>query len=188
MSLLESVAIAKVDKAAAQDALREYRKHRDSATPEDLAIMRAYEQIARGRVVVSAYESVRHAGRFPSGLPKLALIRADVRDCHCQARDTSVEFSEASPNRRWGTKRAILAIDRLPQGEYANGVATVPLIPLPQRPKASLENYHILWEADWKEVPRDPLLLRKLKGDLWLVLAAWDLTEVERAVLAQRSH
>jgi len=36
-------------------------------------------------------------------------------------------------------------------------------------------------------VPRDPYLLRRLgKGDLWLVVAAWDLTEVERAALQSR--
>jgi len=34
--------------------------------------------------------------------------------------------------------------------------------------------------------PRDPMLLRRLGGDLWLVVAHWDLTEVERAAMATR--
>jgi hypothetical protein len=40
----------------------------------------------------------------------------------------------------------------------------------------------------WNEIPaRDPALLRHIRGDLWAVLAVWDLTELERAVLGQRS-
>lgn len=36
-------------------------------------------------------------------------------------------------------------------------------------------------------MPKDPYLLRRIgKGDMWLVVAAWDLTEVERAALATR--
>jgi len=32
----------------------------------------------------------------------------------------------------------------------------------------------------------DPYLLRRFGGDAWLVVAAWDLTDVERAVMSQR--
>lgn len=72
--------------------------------------------------------------------------------------------------------------------------AQVPLIPLPLRPKVRakgddpLQNYHVLWEAEWtNRVPFDPLLLRRIgKADLWLVCAAWELSEVERAALATR--
>ncbi len=64
----------------------------------------------------------------------------------------------------------------------------MPIVPINLRPKRGLANYHILWEAEWHNVvPVDPLLLRRLgKGDLWLVVAAWDLTEVEQAALTAR--
>ena len=61
--------------------------------------------------------------------------------------------------------------------------AVVPTIPPDLRPKAKLSNYWILWEADWEEVPTDPMLLRHLGGSMYAVMAQWDLTEVERAVL-----
>jgi hypothetical protein len=73
--------------------------------------------------------------------------------------------------------------------------AMTPLVPIHLRPKprqgnpqGALANYHILFEAEWRPVPpKDPLLLRRVgQADLWVVLAAWDLTEVERAVLAGR--
>jgi hypothetical protein len=66
--------------------------------------------------------------------------------------------------------------------------AIVPLVPIHLRPKRGLANYHILFEAVWEPLPpSDPMLLRRIgKGDLWLVVAAWDLTEIERAALAAR--
>jgi hypothetical protein len=49
------------------------------------------------------------------------------------------------------------------------------------------ERWRRLWEAEWRRVaPRDPYLLRHVGGDIWVVLAAWDLTEVERAAMATR--
>ncbi len=66
--------------------------------------------------------------------------------------------------------------------------AMMPTVPIHLRPKRGLQNYHVLWEAEWEPVPpRDPYLLRRIgKADLWLVVAHWDLTEVERAALATR--
>lgn len=188
MSLLDTSKIVKVDKAVAHAALQEYRKHRAAATPEDEAIMRAYKEITRGRVVVQAIASVRAAGWNKDWMPALALTRADVRQCAFQAGHASaVEFYD-DINRGYRRRSSIVVRDMppRPQGAPWRGAAAVPLVPLPLRPKAALDNYHILWEADWSQAPVDPLLLRKLQGDLWLVLAAWELTAVERAVLEQR--
>jgi hypothetical protein len=51
-----------------------------------------------------------------------------------------------------------------------------------------IENYHILWEVDeWKPIPpRDPILLKRITPNMFLVLATWDLTELERAVIRGR--
>ncbi len=63
----------------------------------------------------------------------------------------------------------------------------MPIIPVHLRPKRGLVNYHILWEAEWtKTYPADPYLLRRFGGDAWLVVAGWELTDVERAVMSQR--
>ena len=81
-----------------------------------------------------------------------------------------------------------------PAGSFVNAKETwraealVPVPPLHLRPQRGLANYHILWEAEWtKIVPRDPYLLRRIgQADLWLVVAMWNLTEVERAALSTR--
>lgn len=159
--------------------------------------MRAYQLLAQGRLVIKALESVTAAGLNEQGLPKLAICRAHARECLCEMytdgravmthldiyrhnnRADVIRFPENSfPHRtytqvrqRWNRARAVM-----------------PLIPLHLRPKRGLANYHVLWEAEWEPVPpRDPFLLRRIgKGDMWLVVAAWDLTEVERAALAAR--
>jgi hypothetical protein len=63
----------------------------------------------------------------------------------------------------------------------------VPLVPPNLRPARGLNRYCILFEAEWEPVPpTDPMLLRHLHGSLYAVLAVWDLTPLERAVIAGR--
>jgi len=188
MSLLDTAESLKVDRTKAKELHKQYRAHRAAHTAEDAAIMSAYKEIARGRVIVRALASIRAAGWNEQGLPKLALTRADVRVCQCNVWSSTVANFSAE---RRGYSRACVRIDNMPErlrrdGNASRGNATVPLIPVYLRPKHDLANYWILWEADWRRAPTDPLLLRKLTGDMWIVLAAWDLTDVERAALEQR--
>jgi hypothetical protein len=185
----------KIDREKARELYRDYLTHQNYEKPIDEEIRRTYRLIAAGRLVIQALESVRLAGQDEPGFPKLAIARADQKVQHAYVRaDGSARMA---PN-MWNTRRQAAA--RMtgfdwPPGAFPrptlrgfHGEALVPLVPLPLRPKRGLENYHILWEADWRRaVPHDPLLLRRLgQGDLWLVLAQWDLTEVERAALATR--
>lgn len=65
----------------------------------------------------------------------------------------------------------------------------VPIIPARFQPPVGLSNYHILWEVEkWDVVtpPRDPFLLKRISPNVFAVLAAWELTELERTVLRGR--
>ena len=64
--------------------------------------------------------------------------------------------------------------------------ALIPLIPPMKRPKRDLKHYHILFEADWQNPPADPFLLKALGKGLYAILAHWDLTPLEQAILRQR--
>lgn len=177
----------RVEPEKAKELLKQYRAHRSAATPDDEAIMRAYREIARGRIVIQAYESIRQAGFNDQGLPRLAIIRANYSECFYESFSDHVEFKA----RRWSRYKYEQEIVAWKMPDFAVGKrnvrAIVPSIPLHLRPKKALARYHILWEAEWhRVVPRDPYLLRRLAGDLWLVVSAWDLTDVERAVLATR--
>jgi len=180
-----------MDPEKARELWRKYQSHRAHQAPHDAEIAAIYKRIAQGKTVIRAFESIRAAGVDASGLPKLAIARADVASIWLHTRDRKVQFSD----QRWAVYRSKISrgsstvvMDwpefRLPTGQFE---AVVPIIPVHLRPKRGLANYHILWEAEWtKRYPTDPYLLRRFGGDAWLVVAAWDLTDVERAVMSSR--
>lgn len=183
------VAEVKVDRKVARDFLKIYRSHRDKHTPIDREIMKAYYAISRGRVVIQAFESIRRAGYDANGFPKLAIVRADAKLCYYRGSKHGGTFSMDQWSRSNETRRTldIRWNEERPQADQKYGQAAVPLIPVHLRPKAELSNYYILWEAEWKRIPpKDPMLLVRMAGDMWLVVAAWDLTDVERAAMSTR--
>jgi len=188
-----------IAKDTARDLWRAYQKHKYYSTPIDKEIMSAYKKLAQGKLVIKALESITSAGANEEGLPKLAIVRADAKLCHLQARgDGGVSMHSSiltnSRTRRRTIGQSFSTRFDFPTGSFPgltrwkNYEGIVPIVPLHERPKRAMANYHILWEAEWsKEVPVDPFLLRRIgKADMWLVLAMWDLTEVERAALAAR--
>lgn len=189
-----------VDRDQARELFRKYKEHRAYATPIDLEIERLYELIAKERVIIRAIASIVKAGLGADGLPKLAIARAAddqnrrIEKCRVHMDHLGgarFYWSDRYPqNAHWRTY-----VD-VPDGSFPNSVRTnrwtnvaqVPLVPIHLRPHRGLANYHILWDAIWrKEPPVDPLLIRRIgRADLWVVVAGWDLTEAERAVLAGR--
>ena len=63
--------------------------------------------------------------------------------------------------------------------------APTPVIPAEIMPDGKLENYYILWEVEeWKPVPpKDPILLKRISPNLFAVIATWNLTKIEQAVM-----
>ena len=193
-----------VERDEAERLYRKYKEHQAYSSPIDWEIQRTYQLLAQGKVVIKAIESVVKSGVDEKGLPKLALGRATLKEVHLQRNvdgsglmtsttgwrqpkrdtfnyraDTFTFPTETFPMRTWGAGgREPVSWPR----------AQVPLIPIHLRPRRALQNYHILWEAEWQPIPpRDPYLLRRIgDADLWLVVAHWDLTEVERGALATR--
>lgn len=170
------VATITMPREAALKAYREYREH--ARTAQDHAIMTGYRQIAKGRALINAREAIAKAGFDIFGRPLLAFGRADQTHQEWLSRESFGEFTiqpkwrfdyEPGPSRGWKRFRA-----------------QTPLIPPAIRPGATqLRKYWILWEANWTAPPVDPLLLRHLSGDLYVVLAAWDLTDLERAAMGR---
>lgn len=194
-----------MDRGPALEAFREYRdavrlRHDD----EDEAIMRGYRELARGGRLVRLDDVLRAGGVDGAGRPRLAVARADYpfvhldidkpwRDDHATAVFASADDSwEARTARAWHRVHRVRNFEGLTGGhEGYHRRATVPIVPPSLRPRGSLKRYHVLWEVEeWATrpaPPRDPYLLRRCGGDLWAVLAQWDLTDLERAVLAGRT-
>lgn len=182
------------DADKAREQYQEYRKHQHWSAPIDQEIQRIYKLISQGRVVVKALESIVAAGLGDDYLPKLAIMPATATECFlskiwdggCRMAARSGYISDAHKRQYFDFPAA--SFPGITAGGRYTISSMVPPVPLPLRPKRGLENYHILYEAEWrKTVPVDPMLLRRIgQGDTWLVCAAWDLTEVERAVLQSR--
>jgi hypothetical protein len=180
-----------MNRAKAKELYQKYQSHRARMTPADAEIAAIYKRIARGDKVIRALESIKAAGLNGDQFPRLAIGRADLPRIYCHRSSTQVCFSHKryfsfgwrSDQHR--SKNVLLSWE-VPRKDQV-GEAIVPLIPVHLRPKRGIENYFILWEAEWSRTyPVDPYLLRRFGGDAWLVVAAWDLTEAERAVMGSR--
>jgi hypothetical protein len=72
--------------------------------------------------------------------------------------------------------------------------AMVPIVPPKHRPARGFASCQVLFEAEdwaWSRDPDaavDPALLRHVGGDIYAVLATWELTELELLVLSGRTH
>lgn len=165
---------------------------------EDEAIAIGYRAAARGLPIIRLTQAVEAGGYFGNGLPKIAIVRADATQCHVRWDGDALLFADGDS---WMRNRGALVnrdtvrvpVSNKPEyqrGRRSSGTTVVPLVPpryRPRRPRR-LSRCHILWEVEeWSSLPpRDPALLRHIRGDLWSVLAVWDLTELERYVLSQR--
>jgi hypothetical protein len=188
------------------------QQSRDEAERElaviDAAVMRGYRELARGRRLVELSKVVADGGTMDaeyqwtrytdSGyvtdtrtvvMPRLAICRADSRFVFSRGVTTTgaVVFNAGGSQRKGDTVE-------LPDGTFPAASTSwqafrtmLPTIPPALRPPYKLGGYHILWEVEsWEKAtpPGDPALLKHLGGDLYVLLAVWDLSDLERAVLA----
>jgi hypothetical protein len=186
-----------MDRSTARTAFLAYRKEvRQRHSAEDEALMRGYRALANGTGVLSLKAAIIRGGFDEQHRPKLAIARADENWVRLYNRYRGgLGFCGERIVGEWNhthhaESRCAWVQDVVPadaQGfrfDVPGASAMVPLIPPQYRPAADLSNYHLLWEAEWRNAPpRDPALLKYLGGELYAVLAVWDLTELERLVL-----
>ncbi len=207
------LAVLEVPKEEARRSLREYRELlRTERSREYEFIARGYREIERGRQLIQLTPTILAGGLDDLGRPNLAVCRADARRVFLDLAHNAITFNA---DRGWTQDRlGFLGGNHVTvpwPGDHGTCVtcggpiwrcaavhtwtAVVPLVPPRHLPAGraghtthTLDRYHILWEADWQRAPqpRDPALLRHIGGDLWSVLAVWDLTPLEAAVLAGR--
>ena len=178
-------------------------------------LWRGYKAIAAGQQVLDLGQTMHAAGVQEDTLfPRLAICRADARSCRCMLKqDGGADFVDDAY--RWGrAKRRTVTLPSgtlpsftmqwnqgvgIPSRYRPGGIlerqrwisseatAVVPIVPPRLHPRAALANYHCLWDAVWTPAPpKDPLLLRHLAGQLYAIVAQWDLTALEQAVLRGR--
>lgn len=183
-------------------ARQEYLKYlaacKQSPTADLLLIKQIYRELSLGKRVINVDEAIGDAGPNADGFPLLAIARADQKFCELFTKWDSTRGNQivfGNLDKRIDKRRWLQPLYRVPDRALANEFAAnrrlpkyqraiVPTIPPNIRPFGNLAKYWILFEAEWKPIPPvDPILLRRLSGPFFVVLAQWDLTEVERAVL-----
>lgn len=178
--------------------LKAYRAqiHR-RADAEYEAAAKGYEAMAQGKRLIDLHTVFRETGWDAKGRPKLAIARADRRNVELSVGTHQIQFNAGSRNvsQRAGSNLIVsIPTAVMPDHPYKTEVwkmgraqSVVPMVPADVRPNVNLADCFILWEAAWLPVPdRDPFLLKHIHGTLYAVLAEWDLTELERAIIAGR--
>lgn len=166
-------------------------------------LKKVYGHMTHGRKLIDVESSIRRAGVNLKGQPKLAICRADAVTCYLSLNSNgSAVFTWKDFSWNVESPRKTYGEFGMPPGSFGDLwknlgwrerklKAPVPLIPphiMIEEIKHRLNNYYILWEVEeWnRDPPRDPILLKRVTRHLYAVLATWDLTEVERAVI--RGH
>ena len=179
----------KFSQADAAKLVRKYQEHRAWSTPVDEEILRVARAVEKGTVIIRGAGSVDAAGLNEAGLPKLAIARADEARCELECRSSgrwrmcgSLHVARPAASRSFTGVLPGLNADRWQRA------AQLPHIPPDVRPRRGIQNYTLLWEAEWQRLPPvDPILCRRIgNSDFFIVLAQWDLTPVERFVLTSR--
>jgi len=184
-------ALITMDPAKAKEAFQNYRglikrRHLD----EDEILMRGYKHLSKGKQILDLVATMQKAGLDHLNRPRLAIARADWENCWFIGNGGMASVHPTFQLGRYIDRRErrgfIAVANAFPEQtrNVSNIKAKVPPVPPQYRPKAALGNYHILWEPTWTtEPPHDPMLLKFLGQNIYAVLATWNLTPLERAIL-----
>lgn len=182
-----------------------------AVSAEDKQVLTAYKALEEGRKMVSLSEAIIKGGTDSNNMPKIGIARADMSSVRCASYPAgTVRFFDGRPRAEGWSKRRIKkenpwknefpgllpkwTWNRDYEGTTAGartGNARAPYIPPHVRPENSAD-YLVFWEAQWSmdEVPKprprvviDPAILEQVVGDLYMVVATWDLTPIEAAAL-----
>jgi hypothetical protein len=184
-----------------EEAIRAYREfrqdikdfHGEEPSAQDQAILLGYQSLAKGHSIIDLTAAIGQAGLDAEARPKLAVARASWARVEFRSPpwENGCCFGRQPRPRRGRWPRLGFPRATFPTGPLCYScTAQVPYLPPSIRPGDTYEQlnrYCVLWEAVWtQEPPTDPMLLRHLTGTLYAVLAVWDLSPLERAVMGQR--
>lgn len=163
---------------------------------EDQRWAQLYKALRGGARVLNLHDAFRKTGVNDKGQPRLAIARADWPNVWYHP--TTGRIACVFTPEAWHNERATRKNIYLPLGVFGDQEkkltwnllrSPVPYVPPDVRPQFALRNYHILFEVEqWNVYPHDPYLLRHVGGQLYIVLAEWDLTPLEVSLFAEEAQ
>lgn len=203
---MDKAPIIEMDEAEAKalydDYAEQIKKRGDDAEKHLKDLKSTYYHLSQGRKVIDIYEVFKNSGLKKDGTPQLAIARADLKKVYfhkeamgagCFAKKENWydaadnvrlpsgtfkqwEMTETDPNDKWSRPKIV----------RQSLVSKVPLVPAHVMPSGKLDNYYILFEVvQWDDVPvaADPYLLKRINANAFVVLAEWDVTPIEQAIM-----
>ncbi len=162
---------------------------------------KAHYEMKQGRELIDVYKIMKESGLNEKEEPKLAIARADIKKVVFKKRDEGTGTFEMEGGWNRGGYRTDI---ELPQNTFKihwarrdptvntwqilkEKITTqVPNIPAELVPEGDFKDYYILWEPlEWQELPetKDPILLKRISQNLFVILGSWDLTELEQSII-----
>lgn len=186
---------------------REALKDHESDYVKELR--RLYNQLRKKKRIIDVFASMKKAGLNEEGDPKLAIAPATQKHAYFRKDKDGAGAFRRLTDKRYETLRDDISI---PTGTFPdletettpwntqtikkpNIKTLAPCVPpklLLLIPKHhTLKNYHVLFEAEkWTlhHPPKDPILMKKVTANLFVVVGTWNLTKLERAVMRGRIY
>lgn len=175
-------------------------------------LKQTYYHLSQGRKIIDIFEVFKNNSLRDNGDPILGIARADWKKVYFhKERMGAGTFSDIESNWNHSNNPSVAlpsttfkdwALVPLPDDadewaknnrdiERARLQVKVPLIPSHILPNGSLDNYYILFEVEegaWAEKPvppvgADPYLLKRINTNTFVILAEWDITPIEQAIM-----
>lgn len=193
-------AIIKMPKDQAKEEWQKYVDLLKERKEKYLETMKkAHYEMKQGNELLDIYKVMKITGLSDKNEPKLAIARADIKEvifCKKDSGTGSFEMEEGWNRSGWKTDinlpQKTFDVHWERQGESQWQIkkskikTAVPIIPAELVPKGDLKNYYILWEPlEWEELPetKDPILLKRISENLFVILGSWDLTPLEQSII-----
>ncbi len=166
-------------------------------TKEMVQLKKLYYHAFKGHKIMDIYEAFKFAGVNELKQPKLAIARADmieitfVKNARGGGRFAHNKFSYHQDSSDVILPEKIFGDFWVKPDESSFSLgqdlkSKVPMIPVSKRNK-DLKNYYILWEVEkWDIVPKDPILLKRMTKNLFVIIDKWNLTKLEQAIMNGR--
>lgn len=163
-----------------------------SRTPE---LQAAYDALGQQKKIIDVAKMIHDGGYgrksykgWDYSVPRIALARAHWG--HSFLTNRNPRFSSSGRRHADRIKLEMPSIHfEMRTNNFFSVKARVPVVPKEiDFRRDDLIAYEAEWVGDKVKAPRpaDPAILRPLQGRIYEVVAVWDLTELEQAILAER--
>lgn len=185
-----------MDPEVAKSKLEAYRSRRHADADELYRrCEEAFATLAEGTPILDVQQVFEQCPVDEEGRPRLAIARADRKEIEFRGYRSTFCFDSRADRYSFlhrDNTSLYMSFNGSRFADAKDGYALLPMVPADVRPqKGQLRDWFILWEVDqWYsrptiEPPRDPYLLQHLGGTLYAILAEWELTDLEMAIMRE---